>query len=199
MDVRRSMDALKKIPLPWIVVGLLSLILIIMLFQQRRSGYTPSVGAPMTMMDLQEFSAFTPDQKAKYNRLLSDAIINELPAAATNNSFPNYQMALNNVMKMALTMTPPPPNGQQPPPPNGQQPPPQTVPAPPPAPVAPCPTGQYSSNGNMPCKPCPTNTYCPVEGMIYPMSCPTNTRSLEGSKNATDCKPMNTTTGMPMK
>lgn len=183
------MDALKKIPLPWVVVGLLSLIMIIMVFQQRRSGYTPSVGAPMSMMDLQEFSAFTPEQKAKYNRLLASAIVSEFPAAAASNSFTTYQKALNSIMMSAMnTSSQPVP---QPPPPTVQQPPPPTVSSPPPAPVAPCQPGQYSSNGNMPCKPCPMNTYCPVKGMIYPMNCPTNTRTQqEGSKNATDCMPM---------
>jgi hypothetical protein len=51
----------------------------------------------------------------------------------------------------------------------------------------------------MPCKPCPMNTYCPVEGMIYPMSCPANTRSPEGSKNATDCTPTTPPMVPPMK
>ena len=164
------MDALKKIPLPWIVVGLISLVVIMMVFQQRRSGYTPSVGAPMTMMDLQEFSAFTPDQKAKYNKLLADAMVSEFPSAAASNSITTYQKSLNNILTMAMAPSASQPSASQP---SG----------------ALCPFREFSPNGKMPCNPCPENTYCPMEGMIYPMECPTNTRSPPGSRNISDCTP----------
>lgn len=160
---------------PWIG---LAIVIIVILFrlQKFRSGYTVQQNnAPpiITMMDLREYSAFTPEQKATYTNMLEKALASDLLNAAQNNSLMNYQSALTNVM--LTTMKPQPLQVQQ------------SLPA---VPGTPCPPGEYSQNGKMPsCKPCPMNTYCPDEGIIYPTNCPVNTRSHEGSKNVTECIP----------
>ena len=130
------MDALKKIPLPWIVVGLLSLIVIIMVFQQRRSGYTPSTGSPISLMDLQEFSVFTRDQKTQYMLKLASSA-NELSQAATSKSIDKFQNVLRNIITQVMNI---PASGP--------------APAPAPAPAALSPPGKSSTTGNMPCLDC---------------------------------------------
>jgi hypothetical protein len=65
------MDMLKQISPLWFIILLL---VIVVLFQQRRSDYTPSPGAPITLMDLQEFSAFTPEQKTQYLEKLNSSM-----------------------------------------------------------------------------------------------------------------------------
>ena len=105
------MDALKKLPLPWIAIALLVLVLI---FMVRRSGYTPPTGAVITMMDLQEFSAFSPEQKAKYVNNL-ESYQPRLSNAASTNSIATYQMLLNEVMTNAIPIMPMPQMPTQPP------------------------------------------------------------------------------------
>ena len=104
------MDALKKLPLPWIAIALLVLVLI---FMVRRSGYTPPTGAVITMMDLQEFSAFSPEQKAKYVNNL-ESYQPRLSNAASTNSIATYQMLLNEVMTNAIPIMPTMPMPQMP-------------------------------------------------------------------------------------
>jgi hypothetical protein len=120
------MDALKKLPLPWIAIALLVLVLI---FMVRRSGYTPTTGAVITMMDLHEFSAFSPEQKAKYVNNL-ESYQSRLSTAASTNSIMEYKM----IIDQALTesMPPPPMTQTPPPPPMTQTPPPPPMPQPPP-------------------------------------------------------------------
>jgi hypothetical protein len=155
------MDSLKKIHLPWIIVSLLVLVLIVMVFKQRRSGYTPPTGNVITMMDLQEFSAFSPEQKANYVNKLA-AYQPRLSKALSTNSFTNYQMILNEVMTNVMV--------------------------PQPQKEAKCPRGQFSATGSQPgCMPCPVNTYCPTEGTITPKKCPQGTISNVGSINIGEC------------
>jgi hypothetical protein len=159
------MDFVKKIPPAWFAVGILVIVVIVMLFSQRRSGYTPTAGAPITLMDLQEFSGFTPEQKMMYSNLIttSDVII-QLKQAAESKAVDNIQSVIANVMRKALMggsvppMVPPPP-------------PPPTVPPPLPPQVM-CRPGTYSSTGSQPCIACPMNTFCPDSGMKAPRDCP---------------------------
>ena len=155
------MDALKNIPLPWIALGLLSIIVIIMLFRQRRSGYTPPTGNVITMMDLQEFSAFTAQQKANYVNKLKD-YQNKLSNAVSTNSITTYKMLLDEVMTQSLM----PSTG-----------------------VPKCPPGMFSLTGSPPCAPCPLNTYCPNQGTTTQMQtqCPTGKTSPLGSIAVTMC------------
>ena len=88
-------------------------IVILLLLQKFRSGYTPPVGAQITMMDLKEFSSFTNQQKDNYNTLLSNSL-NDLSAAANSNSLMAYQIILSNIMTQ---MESPPPPSMPPPPP----------------------------------------------------------------------------------
>jgi len=117
------MDALKKLPLPWIAIALLVLVVIVIMFRQRRSGYTPPTGGIITMMDLEEFSAFSPEQKANYvNKLMAHKPM--LSAAASTNSIMEYKMHLDQAMNESM---PPPPIATTPPPPSQPIPMPQPV------------------------------------------------------------------------
>ena len=169
------MDALKKLPLPWIAIALLVLVVIVMMFRQRRSGYTPPTGNVITMMDLQEFSAFSPERKANYVIKLAD-YQPRLSNALSSNSMVNYKKLLDEVMMKSMVPQMPK-----------------------------CPPGQYSPTGSQPgCIQCPENTYCPLPGTITPTQCPQGTTSLAGSVMAASCVPMPGTkpepiTTMPVK
>ena len=154
------MDALKKLPIPWIAIALLVLVVIVMMFRQRRSGYTPATGKVITMMDLEEFSAFSPVQKANYvNNLM--AHMSMLSNAASTNSIMDYKMHLDKVMTESMV-----PSMEQPAP----------------APMQKCPPGMMSPTGVQPgCISCPENTMCPNEGMTNPIPCPPGTTSTVGS------------------
>ena len=166
------MDALKKLPLPWIAIALLVLVVIVMMFQQRRSGYTPTTGAVITMMDLEEFSAFSPDQKANYvNKLMAHQPM--LSNAASTNSIVEYKMHLDQVMTESIGM--PQSMGQA---------------APMPPPPSKCAPGTYSATGFELCTRCPINTYCPMEGTTTPMNCPMGTTSPLGSMRVESCVQM---------
>ena len=151
------MDFVKKIPPSWIVVAVLIVIVFVLMFRQSRSGYTPTAGAPITLMDLQEYLVFSPAQKQNYvNKLM--AYQPRLASAVSANSFTTYKMLLDEVMTNSMvpgtpatgtpaTGTPPLMNSR-------------------------CSAGQYSTTGNQPgCMPCPMDTYCPTEGMTTPIRC----------------------------
>jgi hypothetical protein len=123
------MDGQMKKYAPWIGVALL-VIIVLVLLQRFRSKYTPPPGAVITMMDLQEFSAFSPEQKSKYASAL-EFYNPRLVAAASSNSVTTYQMLLKEIMTNALMPPPPPPMPPPPPPP------PPSMPAPPPSMPAP--------------------------------------------------------------
>ena len=162
------MDFVKKIPPVWIAVAVLVVVVLVLLFQQRRSGYTPTAGTPITLMDLQEFSGFTAEQKTMYSNLLTNSS-NDLSQAAASKSIDALQAAIMNIMRQALGSSP--------------------ILAAPTAPTAPtasgaasqCLAGTYSSTGSQPCTPCPVNTYCPAVGMKTPLTCPPNYTSTPGS------------------
>jgi hypothetical protein len=158
------MDFVKKIPPAWIAVALLIVVVIVLLFSQRRSGYTPTAGAPITLMDLQEFSGFTAEQKSMYTKTLMDSS-NDLSQAVASKSMDALQAVITNIMRQALGSSP--------------------ILAAPTAPTAPgvtqCLAGTYSSTGSQPCTPCPANTYCPAVGMKTPLTCPPNYMSNPGS------------------
>jgi hypothetical protein len=160
------MDFVKKISPPWIAVAVLVVIVLVLLFRQRRSGFTPTAGAPITLMDLQEYSVFSPMQKTNYvNKLMAYQPM--LSNAASTNSMMRYKTLLDEVMAQGTMVGPMPlPIGTQ----------------------TKCPRGQFSPTGNQPgCMPCPINTYCPNEGMTAPLVCPYGTTSLMGT--ATTCTP----------
>ena len=189
------MDFVKKIPPAWVAVAVLVVIVIVLLFSQRRSGYTPSAGAPITLMDLQEFSGFTAEQKMMYSNLLttSDVII-QLKQATESKAVDNIQAVLANVMRLALmggsvpptvpTPPTPPPPGTEPMVPPPLPPPPVPPPLPPPPPDVMCRPGTYSPTGSQPCIACPMNTFCPDLGMKAPRNCATGYKS---SIAATSC------------
>jgi len=161
------MDALKKIQPAWFAVAVLVVIVLVLLFGQRRSGFTPTAGAPITMMDLQEFSAFSPIQKRNY----ADKLIAYQPRlsnAVSTNSITTYKMLLDEVMTQAViggTMSP--------------------------LTQSKCPRGQYSTTGNQPgCLPCPMNTFCPMEGMMAPTMCPPGMTSPMSSIDQSMCTRM---------
>ena len=194
------MDFVKKIPPAWIAVGILVVIVIVLLFSQRRSGYTPTAGAPITLMDLQEFSGFTTEQKTMYSNLLTTSdVLSQLKQAAESKSVENIQSVLANVMRKALmgvqpvpppTMIPPPPPVTKPPPPPPPTPPTMIPPPPPPPRVTPqdkCKPGTYSPTGSQPCIACPINTFCPDSGMTAPKNCAPGYKSMIA---ATSCTPM---------
>ena len=121
---------------PWIGLALL-IIIVLILLQRFRSGYTPSAGEPITLMDLQEFSAFTPEQKAKYVNTLKE-YDSKLMIAAQSKSVNNYRMFLDEIMNktMVAPETPPmPPSTPSPAPP--PMPPPAPPPETPPKPLPP--------------------------------------------------------------
>lgn len=163
------MDFVKKIPPVWAAVAVLVVIVIVLLFRQRRSGYTPTAGTPITLMDLQEFSIFTAEQKRMYSDLLTTSdILSQLKRAADSKSVENLQRAIGDVMNTVLNAT------ESPPPPTNSQ--------------VKCAPGTYSSTGNSPCTPCPPNTYCSALGTTIPTMCPAGTTSsLTGATSSATC------------
>jgi len=125
------MDFVKKIPPAWFAVAILFVIVLVMLFRQRRSGYTPATGAPISMMDLQEYSFFLPEQKEMYLKKMNE-YEDRLKNAATTNDFTTYRMTLNEIMTNAFVPLTPPPQPPMPPTPPPQRP----MPTPPPPPPA---------------------------------------------------------------
>jgi hypothetical protein len=180
------MEFVKKIPPSWIVVAVLIVIVFVLMFRQIRSGYTPTAGAPITLMDLQEYSVFSPAQKQNYMDKLM-AYQPRLASAVSTNSFMTYKTLLDEVMTNSMVPGPPPPGPPQPGPPPPRPPQPDIPPPGPPQPGPPqpgppqpdipprmnpkCPRGRYSPTGYEPCMPCPNDTYCPTEGMTTPIRC----------------------------
>ncbi len=164
------MDALKKIHPAWFAVAVLVVIVLVLLFQQRRSGYTPTAGTPITLMDLQEFSGFTAEQKTEYSNLLMTSDV--LKQAIESRTVEELTRAISSLMNQALMDRTPPP------------------PPPPPAPSSQdCRPGTYSPmTGKEPCIACPANTFCPDSGMTTPNNCPPGYKSMMDS---TVCTPMN--------
>ena len=107
------MDFVKKIPPVWIAVAVLVVVVLVLLFQQRRSGYTPSAGAPITLMDLQEFSGFTTEQKSMYTQALSESS-NDLRNAVVSGSPEDVQLIITSIMRRAMQPTPQMPTPQMP-------------------------------------------------------------------------------------
>ena len=122
----------------WAIV--LLLIIVVVLFGQRRSGFTPSTGAPISLMDLQEYSVLTEKQKMDYRTELSNKM-STLTSIMTNDTTPDvkhrmYSDELGIIMRAAMMTQPPiqtmtpqqppapeqPPMPQQPMPPMPQQP-----------------------------------------------------------------------------
>jgi hypothetical protein len=157
------MDFVKKIPPPWFIVAVLVVIVLVLLFRQRRSGFTPPTGNVITLMDLQEYSLFSPMQKTNYvNKLMAYQPM--LSNAASTNSMVRYKTLLDEVMAQGTMVVPMP------------------------IPQTKCPRGQFSTTGYQPgCTACPANTYCPNEGMLAPMNCPPGTSSNVGSIAMTAC------------
>lgn len=90
----------------WAVLLILVLVVVI---SQRRSGFTPSTGAPISLMDLQEYSYLNEDKKKKYIKALLDAK-SELISVANDQI--KYTNKLNDIMKTVFTV---PPTETQPP------------------------------------------------------------------------------------
>jgi hypothetical protein len=122
----------------WAIV--LLLIIVVVLFGQRRSGFTPTAGAPISLMDLQEYSVLTEKQKMDYRTELSNKM-STLTSIMTNDTTPDvkqrmYSDELGTIMRAAMVTQPPvqtmtpqqppvppaPPASQPPVPPASQQP-----------------------------------------------------------------------------
>jgi len=100
------MDCLKKISPAWAAAALLFVVVLVLLFRQRRSGYTPAAGTPISLMDLQEFSAFTPDQKTMYMQMMTESSA-QLSQAAASKSFDAFQSTLSNILRQVIQMPTP--------------------------------------------------------------------------------------------
>jgi len=100
------MDCLKKISPAWAAAALLIVVVLVLLFRQRRSGYTPAAGTPISLMDLQEFSAFTPDQKTMYMQMMTESSA-QLSQAAASKSFDAFQSTLSNILRQVIQMPTP--------------------------------------------------------------------------------------------
>ena len=129
------MDALKKIQPAWFAVAVLVVIVLTLLFQQRRSGFTPSAGAPISLMDLQEFSSFTSEQKKNYIQMIAESS-QQLSQAAASKSFDAFISIISNIIRQVMQptqvvaapqMPPPPQMPMAPPPQMPMAPPPQTM------------------------------------------------------------------------
>jgi len=107
----------------WAVVLIL---IVVVVFAQRRSGYVPATGQPISLMDLQEYSSLTETQKSMYRNELSKELPN-LNAIITNPSsspllkFSAYTTKLtgilNNTFKEVPAAPVPPPSAAAPVPP----------------------------------------------------------------------------------
>lgn len=122
----------------WAVV--LILIVVVVLFSQRRSGFTPTAGAPISLMDLQEYSVLTEKQKMDYRTELSNKM-STLTSIMTNDTTPDvkhrmYSDELGTIMRAAM-MTQPPIQTMTPQQPPVPPPAPEQQPMMPPAPPAP--------------------------------------------------------------
>jgi hypothetical protein len=128
------MDFVKKIPPTWIAIAVLIVIVLVLLFRQRRSGYTPPTGTPISLMDLQEFSAFTPEQKTKYMQMITESS-SQLSQAAASKSYDAFFATISNIMRQVIQTSPtvvvPPPPPQSVP--AAMAPPQMMPPTPPPA------------------------------------------------------------------
>ena len=85
----------------WVVVILLAGYIIFL--QQKRSYYVPGTQTPITMMDLQEYSSLSPQQKGFYVSQLNAARPRLL---TSSNNMMMYQSALTGVMNSTFTMSP---------------------------------------------------------------------------------------------
>jgi hypothetical protein len=88
----------------WAVVLIL---IVVVVFSQRRSGFTPTAGAPISLMDLQEYSYFTEQQKMTYRSELANRTIRFKTIVENKNTTPDtkymtYSAGLIAVMKTAL-------------------------------------------------------------------------------------------------
>lgn len=93
--------------IPWVGVAVVvSLILVIVMFvRQRRSGYTPQQGQPISLMDLQEFSSLSDAKKNQYRTLISSG---QLSNTLTTGSITAFQDNLTAFMNTILTLAPSP-------------------------------------------------------------------------------------------
>jgi len=104
----------------WSVV-LILIIIVAVAFSQHRSGFTPSTGSPISLVDLQEYAALSEKQKIDYRTELVNKT-NTLTAILMNNDVtPDvkqrmYAEELSATMRSVLTsQAVPPPTAQQPP------------------------------------------------------------------------------------
>ena len=104
---------------PWVAISIFVIIVIVLFLKQRRSGYTPSVGSPINILDLQEFSGFNVEQKAQYAQALSEST-NDLKNAIVSRSPEDLQLIILSIMRKV--MQPPTPTPQMPTTPTPQMP-----------------------------------------------------------------------------
>jgi hypothetical protein len=104
------MEFVKKIPPAWTAVAVLVVVIVlVLLFQKRRSRYTPTAGAPISLMDLQEFSVFTPEQKTMYMQMMKESSA-QLTQATESKSFDAFQSTISNILRQVIQMPKPPPD-----------------------------------------------------------------------------------------
>ena len=88
----------------WVVI-VLAVVLTLLMYRRRVSGFTPPQGQPISMMDLQEFSYLSIEQKNTYNNLLTQNS-KSLQSAAVGRNFNMYKQTLDKILRDAI-LTPP--------------------------------------------------------------------------------------------
>lgn len=104
----------------------------VVFFTQRRSGYTPQPGTPISFIDLQEYSVLSDTQKNMYKMMLESNLTptGEVSQAVSQGSADKLQMSFYKILTNVL---------QQP----------SAMPAAPAAPAAPTEVTQMVQNGNV--------------------------------------------------
>jgi len=78
----------------WAIVLILILVVV---FAQRRSAFTPAAGRQISLVDLQEYAQLTELQKMNYRNTLSQAT-SALTLAASSNNYTQYSTKLASIM-----------------------------------------------------------------------------------------------------
>ena len=87
-----------------LVIFILAVVLALIVYR-KVSGFTPQPGQPISMMDLQEFSYLSVEQKNTYSNLLTQNS-KSLQSAAQSRNFNMYRQTLDGFLRDAI-LTPP--------------------------------------------------------------------------------------------
>ena len=83
-----------------LVIFILAVVLALIVYR-KVSGFTPQPGQPISMMDLQEFSYLSLDQKNKYSSLMTQQTSN-LQSYAQSQNFTKYKQTLDMILQQAI-------------------------------------------------------------------------------------------------